>query len=94
MEQGSKVKPKLELAMLLQERMLSNWERRKRRLERIPMDVVTRALNKARRGEPLTQEEFIASHLGFLSGEMAEAHKRLAEFRSQRKNEDSHHGAL
>ena len=31
--------PRLELAMLLQEGSLSNWERRKRRLQRIPMNV-------------------------------------------------------
>ena len=62
--------PKAELMMLLQERTLSNWDRRHRRLLRIPMDVVGRAVGKAFRREPLTLEEYIASHLGFLPGEL------------------------
>ena len=61
--------PKAELMMLLQERTLSNWDRRHRRLLRIPMDVVGRAVGKAFRREPLTLEEFIAANLGFLPGE-------------------------
>ena len=61
--------PRQELAMLLQQRTLSNWERRKRRLQRIPMDVVLLGVAKARKGEPLTLEEYVASHLGFLPGE-------------------------
>lgn len=60
---------KIELARLLQERTRSNWERRKRRLERIPLDVVAEALIKARKGEPLTEQEYIAANLGFLPGE-------------------------
>ena len=61
--------PKAELVMLLQERTLSNWERRRRRLQRIPMDVVLLGVAKTRKGEPLTLEEYVASHLGFLPGE-------------------------
>jgi hypothetical protein len=33
------------------------------------MDVVTSGVAKARKGDPLTLEEYIASHLGFLPGE-------------------------
>jgi len=33
------------------------------------MDVVLLGVAKARKGEPLTLEEYIASHLGFLPGE-------------------------
>ena len=61
---------KLELALLLQERTLSNWERRKRRLERIPPDVAAAGMIKARKGEPLTLEEYIGANLGFLPGEL------------------------
>jgi hypothetical protein len=62
---------KVELAKLLEEATLSNFERRKRRLARIPMDVVVSGLLKISRdrGEPLTLEEFIGTHLGFLPGE-------------------------
>jgi hypothetical protein len=62
---------KLELAMLLEEATLSNFERRKRRLKRIPLDVVMSGLLKISRdkGEPLALEEFIGTHAGFLSGE-------------------------
>jgi hypothetical protein len=77
--------PRLELAMLLQERTLSNWERRKRRLERIPLSVVTEALRKARKGEPLTLEEYIASHLGFLPGELESMRERDAAEQSERQ---------
>jgi len=38
--------------MLLQERTLSNWERR--RLQLIPTDVVVSGVTKSRQGEPLT----------------------------------------
>jgi hypothetical protein len=62
---------KLELAMLLEEATLTNFERRRRRIKPIPMDVVTSGLLKLsrRKGEPLTLEEFIATHAGFLPGE-------------------------
>jgi hypothetical protein len=54
--------------MLLEERRLSNFERRKRRLKRIPMEVTTCGLLKISRdrGEPLTLEEYISTHAGFL----------------------------
>jgi hypothetical protein len=60
---------KLELAMLLEERRLSNFERRKRRLARIPVEVAAEGMLKAHRGEPLTLEEFIGINAGFLPGE-------------------------
>lgn len=61
--------PKLELVMVLQERLLSNWERRKRRLERIPPEVAAEGMIKAMKGQPLTLEEYIGANLGFLPGE-------------------------
>jgi hypothetical protein len=76
---------KLELVMLLQERALSSWERRKRRLERIPPTVAAAGLIKARKGEPLTFEEYVGANLGFLPGErerieqMGAAQKRMGE---------------
>jgi hypothetical protein len=75
-EKDERIALRLELAMLLQERTLSNWERRKRRLERIPLSVVTEAIRKARKGEPLTLEGYIASHLGFLPGELESMRER------------------
>jgi hypothetical protein len=61
--------PKLELVMVLQERSFSNWERRKRRLERIPLEVAAEGMIKAMKGQPLTLEEYIGANLGFLPGE-------------------------
>ena len=69
MEERWQMTHKLELVALLQERTLSNWERRKRRLERIPLDVAATGMIKARKGEPLTEEEYIGANLGFLPGE-------------------------
>lgn len=60
-----------DLLRLLEEKAMSSFERRKRRLAAIPMEVVTTALQKARAGEPLNRQEFMASHLGFLPGELA-----------------------
>lgn len=60
---------KAELLALLQERTLTHWERRKRRLERIPIEVVVTAVVRCRKGLPLTVEQYVASHLGFLPGE-------------------------
>jgi len=77
-EKDERIRLRLELARLLQERTLSNWERRKRKLERIPLSVVTEALRKARKGEPLTLEEYIASHLGFVPGELESMRERYA----------------
>lgn len=76
---------KLELVMLLQERMLSNWERRQRRLERIPAAVAAAGMIKGLKGQPLTLEEYIGANLGFLPGErerierMRAAQKRMGE---------------
>jgi len=63
--------PRLELVMLLEERRLSNFEGRKRRLSRISVEVAASGMLKlkANRGEPLTLEEYIGSHWGFLPGE-------------------------
>ncbi len=57
---------KRELAALLEYRSLSDFERRKRRLLAIPVGVVAEALERHRKGLPLTTEQYIASHLGFL----------------------------
>jgi hypothetical protein len=72
-----------ELAALLEERTLSNWERRKRRLKLIPTEVVVSGLAKARKGEPQTLEEYIGSHLGFLPGERERIEKQAAEGRGK-----------
>jgi hypothetical protein len=77
---------KLELVMLLQERALSNWERRKRRLERIPPTVAAAGLIKARKGEPLTLEEYIRASLGFLPGE---AIPKVEDYRNQERKKES-----
>ncbi len=66
-----------ELVRLLEERNLSEWERRKRRLESIPIEVVAEALTRARLGKPLTLEQYVASHLGFLPGEKPKAERKL-----------------
>ena len=62
--------PKLDLAMLLEERTKSNWERRKRRLELIPLEGVAVAIERARKGLPLTLEQYVVANLGFLPGEL------------------------
>jgi hypothetical protein len=68
---------KLELLMLLEERALSNFQRRKRRLEQIPAAVAAAGLIKARKGEPLTLEEYIGANFGFLPDEAVS--KRMDE---------------
>ncbi len=60
---------KIELIRLLKERTLSSFERRNRRLQRIPLDVVGEAITKARKGERLTEQEYLVVNLGFLPGE-------------------------
>jgi hypothetical protein len=78
---------KLELAMLLEERRLSNFERRKRRLARTPLEVVTSGLLKIsrERGEPLTLEEYIGTHLGFFrAGESASKDYASKDCRARR----------
>jgi hypothetical protein len=71
---------KEELVRLLEERTLSNFERRKRRLQSIPLDILPEALNRARDGLPLTREQYIASHVGFLpeEGEMEKSLRQKA----------------
>lgn len=49
---------KQELASLLEYRALSDYERRKRRLLAIPVSVVAEALERARKGLPLTTEQY------------------------------------
>lgn len=61
--------PRLELALLLEEKLKSNWERRKARMERIPLEGVATAVERARKGLPLTVEQYVVTHLGFLPGE-------------------------
>jgi hypothetical protein len=70
---------KRELIRLLEYRALSDFERRKRRLQSIPLDVLPEALDRARDGLPLTTEQYIVSHLGFLPGEMEEVQRRKAK---------------
>ena len=70
---------KEELVRLLEVRTMSDFERRKHRLERIPLDVVPEALSRARQGLPLTAEQYIASHLGFLPGELEEVQRQKAK---------------
>jgi hypothetical protein len=67
---------KEELVRSLEVRTMSNFERRKRRLQSIPLDTIPEALNRARDGLPLTTDQYIAAHLGFLPGEMEEAQRR------------------
>jgi hypothetical protein len=67
---------KEELVRLLEVRTMSSFERRKRRLQSIPLDVVPEALTRARKGLPLTTEQYIASHLGFLPGEREEQRRQ------------------
>jgi hypothetical protein len=50
---------KRELASLLEYRTLSDFQRRKRRLLAIPLSVVPEALERARKGLPLTTEQYI-----------------------------------
>jgi hypothetical protein len=57
---------KRELVKLLEYRTLSDFERRKRRLLAIPLSVVTEALERARKGLPLSTEQYIAANLGCL----------------------------
>lgn len=70
---------KEELVRLLEVRTMSNFERRRRRLQSIPLDVLPEALNRAREGLPLTTKRYIASHLGFLPGEMDEVQPQKAK---------------
>ena len=57
------------LLRLFEFRGLSPFERRKRRLQSIPLDVAAKALENARKGLPLSTEQYIAANLGFLPGE-------------------------
>jgi hypothetical protein len=62
--------PKEVLVMLLEERTLSHFERRKRRLERIPWPVRSSALRKGwARDKHVTREEWIVLHLGWVPEE-------------------------
>jgi len=68
-----------ELIMLLEERKLSNFERRQRRLQAIPLTVVTEAFKQADRGLPLTAEQYAALNLGFLPGERETLEERMTD---------------
>jgi hypothetical protein len=62
--------PKEELVTLLEERTLSHFERRKRRLQRIPMTVTVSAIRKGwERDKRVTREEWIVLHLGWVPEE-------------------------
>jgi len=80
-----------ELVMLLEERTLSHFERRKRRLARIPSSVRSSALRKAwknrhcweKEGQErlrVTRDEWIVLHLGWLP----EEREKLIEFMESR----------
>ena len=61
---------KIELMQLLEERALSDFERRRRRLLAIPVERVGPAVRKAREETPLTREEFIVVNFGSLPEEL------------------------
>ena len=61
---------KRELIHLLEYRTLSDFERRKRRLQAIPMSIVGDAIERAHKSLPLTTEQYIAVNLGFLPGQI------------------------
>lgn len=73
-----------ELLELLTVRTLPDFDRRKKRLESLGLEGVAEALNRARFGLPLTREQFILSHGGFLPEECVEARRRLAEAKARR----------
>ena len=59
-----------ELVMLLEERTLSHFERRKRRLQRIPWPVTLSAIRKGwARDKRVTREECIVLHAGWIPEE-------------------------
>jgi hypothetical protein len=58
--------PREELVTLLEERTLSHFERRKRRLQRTPWPVTVSALRKSwARDKRVTREEWIVLHVGW-----------------------------
>jgi len=61
---------KIELMQLLEERALSDFERRRRRLLAIPVERVGPAIRKAREETLLSREEFIVVNFGFLPKEL------------------------
>ena len=61
--------PRQELVALLEERTLPLWERRRRRLKRIGVHGLAEAIEKERKGLPLTLEEFVVASMGFLPDE-------------------------
>jgi len=82
------MKPRKELVMLLEERTLSHFERRKRRMQRIPMSVVVSAITKGRKrgrtpgsnDRPLTREEWIVLYAGWVP----EEREQLIQFMESR----------
>jgi len=66
-----------ELAALLEERTLSHFERRKRRVARIPWSVRVSAPKKSREGDQrVPREEWIVLHRGWVP----EERKQLIQF--------------
>ena len=62
--------PREELVTLLEERTLSHFERRKRRLQRIPWPVTLSAIRKGWAGDKrVTREEWIVLHAGWIPEE-------------------------
>ncbi|NDQ55467.1 MAG: hypothetical protein GZ088_00170 [Acidipila sp.] len=67
-----------ELATLLEERTLSNFERRRRRFNAASQSAsFATAITKARKKLPLTVDEYVLSHVGFLPGEKLPPRKKL-----------------
>jgi hypothetical protein len=85
---------KEELLLLMEEASLSEFERRKRRLHKIPMEVVTRAITKARKGEKLTREKYIAANFDFLPGELIPERRERDNLRYERAMEESRQRVL
>lgn len=74
---------KFELVKLLEERTLSSFQRRKRRLMEIPLEGLAEAIHRNRLGLPCSRQQFIATHLGFTPEEWPKAVAQLKEMRAQ-----------
>jgi hypothetical protein len=67
---GVIARERMELLRLFEAGKISQWELRKRRLELVPLEAIPEALERDRRGLALTDQQYCASHLGFMSGEV------------------------
>ena len=73
---------KEELMQLLSLRTLPSFDLRLKRMESLPLEDSTEALDRARYGLPLTREQFMLANGGFLPEEMPEARRRLADWKA------------